>query len=339
VAARAETILEDHARALLAQAIVADNHACLPHRAEPDWFAQLDRHWQAGISFVSLNIGDAQVPLDTQMRMAGFFRQQVAQHPDKYLWAERVADIHAARAAGKLAVALDVEGGWAMDGDIALVHVYGRIGVRWLALVFNRGNAFGYGVHDPVDHGLTPAGHALLDELARVGIVACCAHTGERTARDAAAHQGAHGRPLIASHANAAAIDSHPRNLSDTLITEIAATGGYVGLNGLSIFLGGAPDLAVRMADHADHVAQLVGPRHVAIGLDYVYDQAEMEALLEASRGIWPAGQGYEPGLRYVAPGELQRLVAILLGRGWNEDDLMALLGGNFLRVAEQVWL
>lgn len=333
-----DTRAETPAAALLARAVVADNHVCLPHRADPNWFARLDAHRRAGIHFASLNIGDAEVPLETQIRMAAFFRAQVRAAPDHYLWAENVADVHAAKASGRMAIALDVEGGWAMQGDVALADIYARLGVRWLAIAFNRANPFGGGIHDAEDAGLTPAGGDLLDALADAGIVACCAHTGARTARDAAAHQARRGRPLIASHANADALDPHPRNLSNALIRDIAATGGYIGLNGISIFLGRADDLVARLADHADHIAQLVGPGHVALGLDYVYDQAELEALLQASRGIWPEGQGYDPGLRYVAPGELVRLVAILLERGWREDDLIALLGGNFLGVAEAVW-
>lgn len=319
-------------------AMVWDNHVCLPHRADPRWFARLERHRAAGVAFASINLGDAQVPLDVQFRMAAFFRAQVALNPDNYVMAESVADVRRARAEGKLAIAFDVEGAWAMDGQLDLLPVYARIGVRWLSIAFNRANWAGGGVHDDDDPGLSDAGRRLLDGLAASGIVACCSHTGYRTARQAIDHQGAEGRTLIFSHSNARALDDHPRNIPNDLIDAVAAIGGVVGINGLSIFLGDAADLAQRHVDHIAHVADRVGPDHVGIGLDYVYDQADMDAQLAAARGTWPAGYGYEPGIRYVAPEDLARVADLLLARGWGDVDLAKLLGGNFMRVAQSVW-
>lgn len=319
-------------------ALVWDNHVCLPHRPEADWFARLDRHRAAGVHVASINLGDAQVTLEMQLRMAAFFRAQVNARADDYLFAETIADVHRARESGRLAIVFDVEGAWAMQGQLDLVPIYARIGVRWLSIAFNRANWAGGGVHDADDPGLTPAGTALLDALADHGIVACCTHTGYRTARQAIEHQGAMGRPMIFSHSNARSLDDHPRNIPDDLIDAVAAVDGVVGINGLSIFLGNAPDLAVRFADHAAYVADRVGAAHVGIGLDYVYDQADMDAQLAAARGTWPAGYGYEPGIRYLEPEGLARVVDLLAARGWDEAALRGFLGGNFLRVAERVW-
>jgi membrane dipeptidase len=325
--------------ALPHDAIVWDNHVCLPHRAEAEWFAQLARHRAAGVTVASLNLGDAQIPLETQMRMAAFFRRQVAMHPDTYRMAETVDDILQAKQDGRLAIVFDVEGAWAMEGQIDLVPLYRQIGVRWLSIAFNRANWAGGGVHDAEDPGLTDAGRELLDALAVHGIVACCTHTGYRTAHQAIEHQRAIGNPLIFSHSNARALDDHPRNIPDDLIDAVASIDGVVGINGLSIFLGNAPDLAARFVDHVTYIAERVGAAHVGIGLDYVYDQVDMDAQLAAARGTWPAGYGYEPGIRYLEPEALPRVVDLLLGRGWSDDDLRRVLGGNFLRVAEQVWL
>ncbi len=323
---------------LPANTLVWDNHVCLPHRAEPNWFARLERHRAAGVHVASVNLGDAEVPLETQLRMAAFFRAQVAAHPDAYLLAESPDDLQRARTAGKLAIIFDVEGAWAMDGQIDLVPLYARLGVRWLSIAFNRANWAGGGVHDAIDPGLNERGRTLLDALVANGIVACCTHTGYRTAHQAIEHYAMIGKPLIFSHSNARALDDHPRNIPDDLIDGVAAIGGVVGINGLSIFLGNAADLAARFADHAAYVADRVGLAHVGIGLDYVYDQADMDAQLAAARGTWPTGYGYEPGIRYLEPEALPRVVDLLMARGWADDAVRGLLGGNFLRVAEQVW-
>ncbi len=324
--------------ALPADGIVWDNHVCLPHRAEPAWFARLAQHRRAGVTVASLNLGDAQVPLETQIRMAAFFRAQAAASPQHYLLAATLADVRRAKAEGKLAIVFDVEGAWAMDRQLDLVPLYAALGVRWLSIAFNRANWAGGGVHDAADAGLTGEGMRLLDALAEHGIVACCTHTGYRTAHQTIAHHAARGTPLIFSHSNARALDDHPRNIPDDLIDAVAAIGGVVGINGLSIFLGNAPDLAARFADHAAYVADRVGAAHVGIGLDYVYDQLDMDAQLAAARGTWPAGYGYEPGIRYLEPEALPRIVDLLLARGWTDADVRGFLGGNFMRVAGQVW-
>lgn len=327
-----------HSAAYPEDAIVWDNHVCLPHRAESAWFAQLALHRAAGVTVVSLNLGDAQVPLETQFRMAAFFRAQVAARPDLCLLAETIDDVRRAKQEGRLAIVFDVEGAWAMDGQLDLIPLYARLGVRWLSIAFNRANWAGGGVHDADDPGLSDGGRALLDALSASGIVACCTHTGYRTAHQAIEHQAMMGRPLIFSHSNARALDDHPRNIPDDLIDAVAAIGGVVGINGLSIFLGNAPDLVERFADHLGYVADRVGAAHVGIGLDYVYDQVDMEAQLAAARGTWPAGYGYEPGIRYLEPEALPRVVDLLQARGWNDEDLRGMLGGNFMRVAGQVW-
>ena len=325
-------------KALIKRSIVWDNHVCLPHRREAEWFAALEKHRAAGASFISVNLGDAQVPLDTQIRMAAHFRAQIAASPHAFVLATTVADIRRAKKDGKLAVAFDVEGAWAMDGQPELAAIYGLIGVRWISIAFNKANAMGGGVHDEEDQGLTPTGRLLLDALSDAGIMLCCSHTGYRTTRDAIAYQAEHGRPLIVSHSNAKALDDHPRNVPDDIIASVAATGGVVGINGLSIFLGNSENLIERYLDHVDYVAGLAGHEHVGIGLDYVYDQADMDAQLLAARGTWPAGYGYEPGIRYVDPDALPRIAEGLLLRNWSDDQVTGFLGGNFLRVAERVW-
>lgn len=323
---------------LLAQSLVWDNHVCLPHRIDPSAFAELARHRAAGVHFASLNIGDAQVPLDTQIRIAAFFRAMIAANAEIYCLITRPEDVARAKAEGRLAIAFDVEGAWAIGKQLDLIPVYAQLGVRWLSLAFNRANAMGGGVHDDEDPGLSPLGGQLLDALDASGIVACCTHTGYRTARMAIAHQAERGRTLVLSHSNARALDDHPRNIPDSLIDAVATVDGVIGINGLSIFLGNADNLTERMVDHIVHVADRIGAAHVGLGLDYVYDQADLDRQLHAARGTWPSGFGYEPGIRFAGPETLPRLVDGLLARRWSDDDIAGFLGGNFLRVAKRVW-
>ncbi len=321
------------AQSILADAILWDNHRCLPHELTTEWLDQMAK--SSRFTFLSLNIGDAKIPLDTQIRMAAHFRGWVENHSDRFLMAKTTDDVRRAQGEEKTAIAFDVEGAHSLDGQISLVPLLYDIGVRWMLIAYNEGNWAGGGCHDEPDLGLTGAGRELIAEMDRVGIVKCCSHTGYRTAREVL---DASSRPVIFSHSNAKALHDHPRNIPDDLIIACAAGGGVVGITGLSIFLSEEKDLVEPFVRHIDHMVNLVGPSHVGVSLDYVYNQDEMNQLLTTQTDTWPAGYGYGPGIRFVAPEQVTDIVDRLLQLGYAESDIALILGGNFLRIADEVW-
>ncbi|MDJ0921678.1 MAG: membrane dipeptidase [Henriciella sp.] len=324
------------AQTLIDQSIVWDNHVCITTRRSGSvWVEQIARAHAAGFSFLSLNIGDSEIELDTVIRLAADFRAFVRANSDKYLMATTAADIHAAKATGRTAIAFDLEGVYALDGQISLVPFLYEIGVRWMLMAYNKANWAAGGCHDETDRGLTLEGRKLVKEMDRVGLIKCCSHTGYRTARDVLEMTE---RPVVFSHSNARALKDHPRNIPDDLIKACAATGGVIGLNGLNIFLGEGPNLIELLADHIDHMAELVGTDHIGLGLDYVYDMDDLNQQLATAETVWPAGFGYGPGIKFVPPEQLSDLVETLLQRGYGERDLANILGGNFLRLAETTW-
>lgn len=324
-----------NAKALHDAALVWDNHSCLPMGKIAEFAPQIRRYTESGVNVVAINIGDSNIPLETQMRAAAELRAFIAANPSEFVLVQTVADIHRAKREGKLAIFFDVEGGYAMGEQLSILQFYYDIGVRWMLMVYNSKNAIGYGVHDAEDHGLTPFGYKVIAEMDRIGMVKCCTHTGYRTARDVLA---ATKKPVIFSHSNPLKLRDHPRNIPDDLITGAARTGGVVCINGVGIFLGENDSRTETVANHIDYVAQLIGADHVGLGLDYVFDMSEMDANLAEHGHIWPKGLGYEPGIKFVAPEQLPELTEVLLRRKYSEDDIRKILGGNLLRVAEAVW-
>lgn len=324
------------ARTLLRDTLVWDNHGCMPVNRPHDtsFLPQLARYRAAGVDAVMLNVGFGEMGVEEHLRTLASMRHWLKSRPDEYVLIDRAEDIELARSTGRLAVGFDIEGANAIGDQLSLLQLYRDLGVRWMLLAYNLNNRVGGGCQDD-DTGLTGFGREVLAEMERVGLQVCCSHTGHRTAHDVLA---AATRPVIFSHSNPSALHTHPRNIPDELIRACAASGGVVGINGIGSFLGANDNSSQTFARHVDHVVQLVGARHVALGLDYVFDTQEMDEYLVKMRHTFPPGLGYDKGVRMVAPEQLEEIVQTLLAWSYAEDDLRALLGGNLMRLAREVW-
>ena len=326
----------DRARQLMAGTLVWDNHGCMPVARPHDtsFLPQLERYRAVGVDVVMLNVGFGEQGIEDHLRTLASMRHWLQAHSDRYLLVDGPDDIDLAHETGRLAVGFDIEGANAIGDQPSLIELYHALGVRWMLLAYNRTNRVGGGCQED-DPGLTDFGRQVIAEMERVGMQVCLSHTGHRTAREAIEVAT---RPVIFSHSNAAAVHAHPRNIPDDLIRACAATGGVVGINGVGIFLGLNDISAEAYARHVDHVVQLVGPGHVSIALDYVFDAQELEDYMRTMKHTFPPGLGYELGARFMAPEQLPDVVEVLMGWGYRDDDLRAILGGNLMRLARQVW-
>jgi membrane dipeptidase len=185
----------------------------------------------------------------------------------------------------------------------------------------------------------------------RVGVIVDVAHSGWRTSLEAAQVSE---RPMVASHSVCCALNVHHRGKPDEVIRAIADSGGYIGICCVPAFLGGSGDINA-LLDHIDHVAKTFGVDHVAIGTDVAYSSSrsgeEYAKILPRRRTragwehFWPADDPlYDPQWQQ----EHQRLSLAwtnwplftvgLVQRGYSDDDIQKILGGNVLRVARAVW-
>ncbi|HVJ42316.1 MAG TPA: membrane dipeptidase [Dongiaceae bacterium] len=322
---------------LYRSAIVWDAHACLPLEYNAD-MSPLERHRKAGATFVSVNVGMDFNPLGQVVRVIAGFRDWLIRHSEHYILVQDVADVRRAKQEGKLAVAFDLEGSMMLEDDLAMLRLYRDLGVKQIHLAYNLNNSIAGGCHD-VDLGLTDLGRQVVREINRLGMLMDCSHSSRETALEIMAISA---KPVIFSHANVQALVDHRRNIDDERIQACAKTDGVVGINGIGLFLGKTLEIAA-VIRHIDYLAEHIGTRHIGLGIDYAFDSKNpAHSDLppgEKKEKWWPREFGYGgPALGCLEPESLPQIAEALSARGYKDDDVIAILGGNFMRVAEATW-
>lgn len=328
----AEEIAARAAR-LYDEALIWDDHSGFDPQPNAD-LENLELWRSAGVDYLSIDVGYDVMPWQTTLRSIAAFRAWILARPDRFMLIDRPADAWRAKREGKLAVTFDLEGMNALDGNVDMVDVFHALGVRQMLFAYNRNNRAGGGCHDQ-DVGLSAFGRDVIRAMNRVGMVVDCTHSAYRTTMEAMETSTA---PVIFSHSNAWSLCPHGRNIKDDQIKACAATGGVIGIVGLGLFLGDNDISSDRFVDHVAYMADLVGPEHVGIALDYAFEVSALEDVLADHRDFWPADE-YPPGkVAFVPPAQLRDITATMLRRSFSEIEARGVLGENFLRVASQVW-
>ena len=283
-------------------------------------------------------------------------------HPETWQLATTAAEVRRAAADGKIAALLGLEGGYAIDERLENVERYYKMGVRYMSPAWSVSTSWAGSSGDEVGatRGLNEFGREVVREMNRLGMMVDVSHVSDKTFWDIV---NTSTKPVIATHSACRAIADVPRNLTDDMIRALAKTGGVVNVifypehvepgwsqkkKQLDSEIAGLvqrasenepgdavhkklardrvrqeqyakrlPKVTVsRIVDHIDHIVKLVGIDHVGIGSDFDGVQAT------------PAD------LSTVA--DLPNLTRELLKRGYTEDDVDKILGGNMLRVMEQ---
>jgi len=299
-------------------------------------FEALGRMKVSGYNAVSITVATDSDDTLSAIERISMWRSFIAQNSDRYRLLMTATDALTAKTEGKLALGFHFQGTTPFARDLGLVEVFYRLGIRHALMAYNQKNHVGDGCHERTDAGLSRFGLELVAEMQRVGMLVDCTHTGRQTSLDVFEAATA---PVIYSHSNASALKDHQRNIDDEMAIMCAATGGVVGINGIGIFLGNNDSSTEALFRHLNHWVQLIGPAHVAIGLDSVSQPEVLAATTKAQASKYPAGQEYEtPVLHVSTPEQIPELTERMVGAGYGENDIRDILGLNWLRLARDVW-
>ena len=315
--------------------MIWDQHACLPLDPTTDFDEVVRTYAPLGPSLVSINVGYGSDTSSDVMPVLEAFRTHVLASPDSYVLARAIEDVDAAIASGRVAIIFDLEDTNPLDGRVEMVERYYELGVRTMLMTYNGQNLAGHGCHDDPEGGLTDFGRAVIAEMNRVGMVVDVAHCSIRTSFDA---MEASEAPVIVSHTACRALNDHERNVTDDQIRACAETGGVIGITGVGIFLGQNDTRTATLADHVVHAVEVAGVDHVGLGSDYVFDDADLNAELEANPHLFPESYSRWGRIDFVRPSQLLDLREELTGRGFADAEVEKVLGENFRRVAAAVW-
>ena len=309
----------------------------------PPTALELEQHLQArhkaGFSFVSLSMAaDIDASPEVIYSKLARMRHSLSQHGDWILLVDTVDDIRRAKASNKLGIGFHFQGSEPVGRNLANVGAYYKLGVRWMLMAYNFQNNAGTGCMEAQDNdlGISCFGKELIAEMNRVGMLVDCSHCGYRTSMEAMEMSTG---PCIFSHSNPRALYDHPRNIRDDQIKACAETVGLIGINGVGPFMGEATTVSCdAMVRQIDYVAELVGPEHVAFGLDYM-GPAVCQWAFDLYKGdVSKLGLPGKPPWAFFDAVATPGVLGALLKRGYDEETVRGIMGDNFLRVAAAVW-
>lgn len=296
----------------------------------------LPRLRNLGFTVVGLTIGTDRDGRPGPVRDSIAEIESLVARDERFMIIRSGQDVLIAQQTGKLGLELNFQGTRMLGGDVGQLQIFHALGVRHIGLVWNEANEAGGSSTDDDDRGLTSYGRSLIREMERVGMVADGAHAGYRTTMDAIEYSE---RPFIISHTNCHALDSSYKNALDDQMIACAKTGGVVGISGFGNYLGDPHATTESFFRHIDYAVELIGPEHVGLGLDYVTKPGKFWEMVGRSPHIWPGpDEGSMRPCRFMSHEQINGLQAMMIGHGYREDDVIGILGRNWLRVCLSCW-
>lgn len=315
----------------------------------------------AGITGHEMTLTAASMNWDHLMQQHHAFKSAMAEEPENYIFVKSTRDIEAAHVKGKTAVIWNSQTATILEEDLTRMAAIKEMGIVSMILAYNDRFRTGSGslaAYNGMDDGLTTWGRSVIDEMVKYGVILDLSHTGNKTANDAMDHMDKNhpGIPYIYTHSIPAGLykdekNRSPRgcyrNITDAEAQRAAKSGGYVAPTFTEWMVDGIwPDNLTpkQAADMIDYYAKLVGVDHVAIATDDMFDVSLVVDFAKKNASMYADGgymiDAFNQGATDSAP--LSRILAAvtdeLWKRGYSNEDLAKIYGGNKMRVYQQVW-
>jgi membrane dipeptidase len=264
----------------------------------------------------------------------------VGRHSHLFSLVGKASDLDRAKAQGKVGVIMGLQNSEHFRQPEDVKQFY-QLGQRCSQLTYNTQNLIGSGGTERVDGGVTDFGVKIINAMNEVGMLIDVSHSGDRTTLDAIELSS---RPIAITHSNCRALNDHPRLKTDEAIRKLAARGGVMGITGVRNFVRGQePTTIEHMVDHIEHVVKLVGIEHVGIGSDSDlngYDDMPADQRKELL-SMYKSSYAFRDKLDtdgFDHPRKVFDLTEALIRRGYSDDNITAILGGNFRRLLGATW-
>jgi membrane dipeptidase len=304
--------------------------------------AEFQKYKDSGINVFHIAVGTGgQNAHESTMRFVSGWNSFLAGQDQQFMRIDSPADFDRVKTSGKVGILIGVQNSehFRNAADVELFH---GLGQRVSQLTYNSRNRIGDGSTERTNAGLSDFGVSIVERMNTVGMAVDVSHSGDQTTLDACA---ASKKPVLFTHSNARALNpGHPRCKTDEAIRAMAKTGGVMGITGVRMFVRNSePTTIEHFLDHYDHVAKLVGARHLGIGSDIDldgYDDMPPEDNRRLRAG-YKGSYGFRDKLDIDGidhPKRVYDLAEGLIRRKYSDADIRGILGGNFKRVLTEIW-
>jgi membrane dipeptidase len=266
----------------------------------------------------------------------------IAQYPEWLMRINDAADLRKAKDQGKLGILFGLQSSDQFQNLDDVNRCFGY-GLRVSQLSYNFRTRVADGAFEPFDGGVSEYGGKVIDRMNSIGMAVDLGHASDKTKLDAIEISK---KPVILSHGNCRTLNPNaPRTTTDDAIRKLARKGGVMGITDIAFMVKGTEPVRVDdVVDHFDHVRDLVGIEHVGVGSDAGIESNDLgsatilqDLLTKADRRYYVHGQ-HEIVMGLEGPNRMYELTAALVRRGYTDDQVRLVLGGNWARVLKDVW-